>query len=635
MPKLSTYTVQVKADTGNLRKNMKRAENQMRQSSDKMGSAVGRVGKGLQGLTKSLLSLKGLLLGGAAVGMAYFAKRSIDAADSIAKTADKLGLTTDALQELRFAADLAGVAQTALDMGMQRFTRRVAEAVQGKGELIGVLEQYNILTTDSAGRTRDMNDVLGDLADVMLNTTDDAERLRIAFKAFDSEGVAMVNMLKEGRAALEATRAKAREYGLVIDEALVRKAVEAKDAITILTEQLKAQATIMVAKLSPAIQAVSEDLSMVINFWTELAGKIAEGLFPEEVLKTPREELAELEQQLAMFNDRIENLSSNWLERLANKKSIERFKTRAEEVKKQIEALRKGITAHGLGELAVLQDVPQEALDKQKKLAEWTEMTKEEMRSLQDTYNEWGIDTMNILPKINAQLEEEAAKIKATKDALDEKIGALATMHDITQETVIFTEKMTAALKESTAATSKMMVNNLNTIEVEVRTFTSTFQDEILEATRTGEATWTNMIDAMIADLQRLILQTQITDPLTKFFTNLLAPSAPGWSASDVMGGLKPMQHGGKTKAWQPYVVGEKGPEIFMSDSGGEIVTHRDSRKLAGRGGVTVEQTLNIFPGLRAEIRAEIDAARGKFMRDAVAAVLAAKGRGGDIGRSL
>lgn len=57
-----------------------------------------------------------------------------DAIDSLAKTADKLGVTTEALQTLRYQGELTGVSIDTTDMALQRMTRRVAEAAQGTGE---------------------------------------------------------------------------------------------------------------------------------------------------------------------------------------------------------------------------------------------------------------------------------------------------------------------------------------------------------------------------------------------------------------------------------------------------------------------------------------------------------------------
>ena len=155
-----------------------------------------------------------------------FTVETFEAADALAKTADKLGLTTDALQEYHYMAGQSGIATGTMEMAMQRFTRRVAEAAQGKGELKDTLEQYNIAVKDSSGRMRESEDVLDDLADVIHNTDNEAERLRIAFKAFDSEGAVMVNMLRDGSEGLNNMRNEARDLGLVIDEELLRNAEE-------------------------------------------------------------------------------------------------------------------------------------------------------------------------------------------------------------------------------------------------------------------------------------------------------------------------------------------------------------------------------------------------------------------------
>src|ERR671918_1825208 len=80
--------------------------------------------------------------------------RSISAADAIGKTADKIGVGVEALQELRFAAKASGVEQQTLDMALQRFTRRAAEAAQGTGEAKDALAEIGIALRDQSGNLR-------------------------------------------------------------------------------------------------------------------------------------------------------------------------------------------------------------------------------------------------------------------------------------------------------------------------------------------------------------------------------------------------------------------------------------------------------------------------------------------------
>jgi hypothetical protein len=82
----------------------------------------GRKGLGPQAelLRTGIRTLGGALAGVATVGgLAALVDRSLSAGDAIGETASKIGVGVEALQELRFAASLAGVEQQTLDMALQ------------------------------------------------------------------------------------------------------------------------------------------------------------------------------------------------------------------------------------------------------------------------------------------------------------------------------------------------------------------------------------------------------------------------------------------------------------------------------------------------------------------------------------
>jgi hypothetical protein len=79
-------------------------------------------------LRTGIRTLGGALIGAATLGgLGALIDRSTSAADAIGKTAGKIGVGVEALQELRFAAKASGLEQQTLDMALQRFTRRAAE----------------------------------------------------------------------------------------------------------------------------------------------------------------------------------------------------------------------------------------------------------------------------------------------------------------------------------------------------------------------------------------------------------------------------------------------------------------------------------------------------------------------------
>lgn len=228
---------------------------------DMASTTFRRISLSAKGLTDKIFSLKSAFIGAATGGIAMYVREAVRATDAIGKTADKIGLTTDQLQELRYAAELAGVGQKQLDMGMQRFSRRLGEVAQGTGELKKTAEQYGVQLYDNEGRMRSNVDLLQDWSDVIRNAKSDQEALRIAFKLFDSEGAALVNMLRGGAAALNETRSEAHALGLVIDEDLIRRSADANDAMSRLSMIVDTRFKATLVELAPEIIAASDGMA--------------------------------------------------------------------------------------------------------------------------------------------------------------------------------------------------------------------------------------------------------------------------------------------------------------------------------------------------------------------------------------
>ena len=74
----------------------------------------------------------------AGAGMFALTRSTAQAGDNIAKLSDRLGVSTDFLQEVRHAANLSGVDMAVLDSSLVAFTKRLGEARAGSGALLGV-----------------------------------------------------------------------------------------------------------------------------------------------------------------------------------------------------------------------------------------------------------------------------------------------------------------------------------------------------------------------------------------------------------------------------------------------------------------------------------------------------------------
>lgn len=145
--------------------------------------------------------------------------------------AERIGFTTDALQELRFAALESGVEQEKLGNALTRFSFNVGQAAEGTGGLADELHRYGINVVNADKSTRDSGDILRDYANAIKHAHSDQERLRLAIAAFGKDGAGMVSILKDGAAGLDEFKAQAHATGLVLGKDLIENAKKFNDEL--------------------------------------------------------------------------------------------------------------------------------------------------------------------------------------------------------------------------------------------------------------------------------------------------------------------------------------------------------------------------------------------------------------------
>lgn len=212
--------------------------------------------------------------GAAAAGAALLVKQQLDLIDNTAKTSDKLGIATEKLTAMRVQAELTGVGANTLDMGLQRMVRRLAEAAEGTGEAKGALAELNLDAKALANLSPDKQ--FGAIADAMENVDKQSDKVRLAFKLFDSEGVALVNTLKGGSAAALEAEKFTEQWGLAVSRIDASKIEQANDAMSMLTQASGGFWTQLTVNVSPALAGMANEmLSVGEGFGTaeELADK--------------------------------------------------------------------------------------------------------------------------------------------------------------------------------------------------------------------------------------------------------------------------------------------------------------------------------------------------------------------------
>jgi len=245
---------------------------------DKTKRSFRAVTMGLNAIKRVAFSMQSALVAVGVAGFGFLVKKSLNATDALGKMADKIGIGTAELGGLRHAAELTGVATTTLDMGLQRMVRRVSEAASGSGEAKDALIELGL--SAKALNAMAPDEQFRAIADAMEGVAGQGEKVRLAMRLFDTEGVALVNTLKGGSAALIETEQEAERLGLRLSRGLVKGVEKANDAIGTLGSYIANVFNRAVGELAPTIEAVTVKL----REWMEASIQAAGG--PKEFAKS-------------------------------------------------------------------------------------------------------------------------------------------------------------------------------------------------------------------------------------------------------------------------------------------------------------------------------------------------------------
>jgi len=508
---------------------------------DKTKAAFSAVKKSLGSVTKALFNFKtGIAAAFGVGGLGLLVRSSMQSIDVLGKTATKIGVTTGELQKLRFAADLAGVETRTVDMAMQRFTRRLSEAANNTGEAKDALKELGI--NAKTFQNLSLEEQMFALSDAFKNVSTDGERVRLAFKLFDSEGVAMVNVLREGGDALREVFSEAESLGMILSTGAVRGVEEANDAFLKLTSIFKGLTDALVSAVAPALTAMVNSLTSSLKKMLEEAGG-AEQLGRALVIT------------IIDFTEQASLAVINFVKRLS----------------RQI--------ANLFGLFAEFSDVAKRAEKNLRKI------------------EELGVGMF---------FQHLRDQVSSGSSALEDFNKNLGGATDNTHQGITALQEYADAAKSAKLDLQSMAVQGLRSLEDALI--------GVITKTESAKDAFKAMASSIVKDLLRIHIQRTITGPI-----------------ADVLSGIvpaTPKAMGGSVAANRPYMVGERGAELFVPNGSGTIIPNN---KISGGGGTVVNQTINVHAGVAQTVRAEIMSMMPQIAETTKAAVVDARRRGGSF----
>lgn len=582
---LARLIVKLEAETS-------RYQAELEKANRKLDSFAKKTSSGLDVIKKGFIALGGIAVVGQ---LGQLVKHSIDAADSAAKMSQRLGVTVETLTGLRGALKLTGSSEEEFNKGLVRLSKSISDANFGLSSQERAFSTLGVALKNADGTLRSTEAVLFDIADAFRDMPNGAQKAGVAMDLMGRSAATLIPLLNQGSDGLRENIRFSEEMGRVWSDEAAAAAEEFNDRLEVMKEKALGVVDAIARGLIPAfnnflatfgtdqpIDLGADDAAQQIE--ARLAKARASLQFERETLgvtvdpEYARRRLGPLQQEVNLLE-----------QQLSIARNLQRLRT---EGGGEDEFDLAGAKDH-LRRLAEFQD----ALDRDLKANEEWDEAEEEMteyfnalleattlseKELQEFFNgiQEGHNRAFVSLVASLQTEEErvrssyARRLQIIKDSTVE--GSEAQAELIRR----LDEQLEEQLEKIQEKTDEMTVF----AEQAARNMQDAFADFLFDPFEDG-------IEGMLIGFINILRRMAAEAAAAKIFDAIFKRSGGEGEGANalvsvlgkVFGGGR--AHGGPVDPARAYVVGERGPELFVPSSAGNIVP--------GAGGVVIHQSID------------------------------------------
>jgi len=237
--------------------------------------------------------------------------------------------------------------------------------------------------------------------------------------------------------------------------------------------------------------------------------------------------------------------------------------------------------------------------------------------------------TITPATKLASVIANIALLAKENPDALEDMLGGmklsevLKILNDDLEELKAKTEDVSETLGSQL---QQAVTNSANA-------FTNNFVNALMEG-KSALSSFKDFAKSMVSQIISIFLQMAVVNEILNSVFNLQGAnrfstiSNPNPTADNASGG-----HYSKGK---PMLVGERGPELIIPNTGGTVMNNMNTKNAMGGGDtIIVNQSLNFSTGVVGTVRAEINKMMPTIAEVSKSAVLDASRRGGNYRKGL
>lgn len=242
------------------------AQDNAARSADNLGNQIEEAGEKTQKINLAGI-LTGINQGLELVGKgAQFVKGTYDAligdtvtlADDLMTQSSITGLSTDALQEYAYMAELVDTDVSTITGSLTKLTRNMDSATKGTGAAYEAFEKLGVDIYNTDGTLRDANDVFDEAIGKLGEVENQTERDALAMDLFGKSGQELNPIIDAGSDALEEFRQQAHETGYVLSGETLESLGSIDDSIQLLKNTMDTAKNQVATALMPIVAKITE-----------------------------------------------------------------------------------------------------------------------------------------------------------------------------------------------------------------------------------------------------------------------------------------------------------------------------------------------------------------------------------------
>jgi methyl-accepting chemotaxis protein len=485
---------------------------------DQTREAFQSVQRNIGGMQNSLKGMAGPLAAAFSVAaIGTFAKSIIDTADALGDLSERTGITVEELSRLGNAAELNGSSTTEFNDAIQKFQKSLAEAQKGTGSQSDAFKTLGISIRDANGNFKDTTSLFYEVADAMAGTAEGATKTKVAQDLLGRSGSNLIPVLNQGAEAL-------KTYQATFDDDFVQRAGEFNDNLTKLGNNLESLAVTL--------------LGPVVSGFNQFFEFLERGANREAIAGTFDMFTGELPQHMENTAKAANNVATAIPK--VTRTLVDSAKAMQEQAK-EIERLT--------------------ALSKD--YADLTDRIAQQQATAQKGAEERNRNAMRLLEEIRTPTQRYAEELSRVNILYDEgrfSAEEYSLILEKLRENFIGVQEGVSLAGISIDDIGRNAMMNLEDSIIDLINGTTSLQDSFKK-----------MATSIINDLLRMYIRYMIVKPL--FDALFGAPSGPAAPIVQSSPGVPTGRAiGGPVSAGKPFVVGERGAELFVPNSSGSIV---------------------------------------------------------------